>query len=458
MAGYCCATHVFGLPFKTGFGKLPWFDYQIKFNNAKKTHKYLRVIKATGLGFSELELYFIAYLAFTSDPNGKPAQIPILTGPRIDIAMQLIDRLYAIITARHPQLAEVIEKTNTRIIINNVTIEAFPSHHIDAVRALPNPVYILLDEADFFPYEYDDPNNPLKVVERYIPKSNPHIVLVSTPNLPGGLYERLDGDPNSRYLTFRFNYEWGLNKIYDLAQIEDAKRSSSFEREYNLKYGHNIGNVYNESWIGLALLKGERLKRIPVSHSTKKSMGIDPGYGSSRFGITKIEYLRYMADEQYNNTKRVYYSKGFEREQYENMLNLCYKFIKDDGINYVFVDGSQVEFIRSLKSIIGEAVDYEEIVKRAKKYNTPLTDYMTIVPILNQEYGEKLIQDAKYWIGQSKTIAIDEEAAPALISQMRIAKQKDDGKLDKTPAVTKITGTLDELESFHYALQYFYHS
>lgn len=446
---------MFGLPFKTGFGKLPWFDYQIKFNNAKKTHKYLRVIKATGLGFSELELYFIAYLAFTSDPNGKPSQIPILTGPRIDIAMQLIDRLYAIITSRHPQLAEVIEKTNTRIIINNVTIEAFPSHHIDAVRALPNPVYILLDEADFFPYEYDDPNNPLKVVERYIPKSNPHIVLVSTPNLPSGLYERLDQDPNSRYLTFRFNYEWGLNKIYDPAQIEDAKRSSSFEREYNLKYGYGVGNIFNESWIGTALLKGERLKNMPVSYLTKKSMGLDPAHGSSKFGITKIEYIKYVADEHYNNSKRVYFSKGYEREQYEDMVDLCYKFIKEDNISYVFIDGSQPEFIRSLKSRIGEAVDYEEIVKRAEKYNAPLHDYMTIIPVLNQKEGVDLIDAAKYWMGQSKTVAIDEESAPQLVSEMRFAKQKETGQLDKTPKTIAMGGTLDCLESFLYALKYF---
>lgn len=456
--GFCCFTHSVGLPLKPGFGKLPWFDYQIQFNHAKLTHKYLRVIKATGLGFSEVELYFIAYLAFTNSNRRKPCQIPILTGPRIDIAMQLIDRLYNIITQRLPQLSEVVEKTNTRIRVNNATIEAFPSHHIDAVRALPNPIYILLDEADFFPYEYDDPNNPIRVVERYIPKSDPWIVLVSTPNLPGGLYERLDSDPNNRYLTFRFNYEWGLNKIYDPAQIEEAKKSPSFEREYNLKYGYNIGNVYNESWIGTALLKGERLRYIPVAYSTSKSMGIDPAYGSSKFGITKIEYLKYTQDEQYNSTKRVYFSKGYERQRYEDMVDLCYKFIKEDNIRFIFVDGSQVEFIKSLKSRIGENSDYEEIVKRAKKYNTPLTDYMNIVPILNQEYGEKLIQDAKYWLGQSKTVAIYEPECRELISQMRIAKQKDDGKLDKTPSVTKITGTLDELESFHYALQYFVHS
>jgi hypothetical protein len=38
----------------------------------------------------------------------------------------------------------------TVIELNGVKIEAFPSHHLDAMRGLPNVSFILLDEADFF--------------------------------------------------------------------------------------------------------------------------------------------------------------------------------------------------------------------------------------------------------------------------------------------------------------------
>ena len=34
--------------------------------------------------------------------------------------------------------------------IGNVSIEAYPSNHMDAMRSLKNPIFILLDEADFF--------------------------------------------------------------------------------------------------------------------------------------------------------------------------------------------------------------------------------------------------------------------------------------------------------------------
>jgi hypothetical protein len=54
----------------------------------------------------------------------------------------------------------------TIIELNNVKMEAFPSHHLDAMRGLPNVSFILLDEADFFP-----PGQQLDardVSERYI--------------------------------------------------------------------------------------------------------------------------------------------------------------------------------------------------------------------------------------------------------------------------------------------------
>ena len=50
--------------------------------------------------------------------------------------------------------------------------------------------FILLDEADFFPPGQQQ--DARDVSERYIAKSNPYIVLVSTPNAPDGLFERIE--------------------------------------------------------------------------------------------------------------------------------------------------------------------------------------------------------------------------------------------------------------------------
>lgn len=60
----------------------------------------------------------------------------------------LIDRLKGLFQ-EHNILR--LDSKSTVVHLNNVRIEAFPSHHLDAMRGLKNVSFIFLDEADFFP-------------------------------------------------------------------------------------------------------------------------------------------------------------------------------------------------------------------------------------------------------------------------------------------------------------------
>lgn len=86
LKGFCCFIHAVGLPYKDGFGYLPWFDYQTKFLDAFAKFKLIRVLKATGLGFSEVMLYLYGHVAYFPEYRDKECQIVIITGPNIDIA------------------------------------------------------------------------------------------------------------------------------------------------------------------------------------------------------------------------------------------------------------------------------------------------------------------------------------------------------------------------------------
>jgi hypothetical protein len=72
----------------------------------------------------------------------------IVTGPRIDLAITLIDRMKRLFAGKG---LIAFDTKETVVELNGVKIEAFPSHHLDAMRGLPNVSFILLDEADFFP-------------------------------------------------------------------------------------------------------------------------------------------------------------------------------------------------------------------------------------------------------------------------------------------------------------------
>jgi len=182
-------------------------------------------------------LRFMAWLCL-KDNTLSGSQMCVVTGPRIDLAIALIDRMKKLFAAGSSSSTNKVlvtfDSKETVVDLNNVKIEAFPSHHLDAMRGLPNVSFILLDEADFFPPGQQQ--DARDVSERYIAKSNPYIVMVSTPNAPDGLFERIEKEAEDTCLYKRIflDYTYGVGKIYTAEEIEKAKQSPSFEREYNL--------------------------------------------------------------------------------------------------------------------------------------------------------------------------------------------------------------------------------
>jgi hypothetical protein len=72
--------------------------------------------------------------------------------------------------------------------------------------------------------------------------------MVSTPNAPGGLFQKIEQEPFDTciYKKIFLDYTYGLDKIYTKAEIEKARVSPSFPREYELQYLGLIGNVLSQ--------------------------------------------------------------------------------------------------------------------------------------------------------------------------------------------------------------------
>jgi hypothetical protein len=231
--GDCCFNHIIGLPTKEGIEKAI-FDYEkILYDsllvnesyNAAFKHKHLWVKKATGLGVTEFFLRLIVWLCLRNN-DYQNSQMCIVTGPNIDIAIKLIKRMKGLF---EPKLHVTFDSKETVLELNGCTIEAYPSNHIDAYRALDNPKFILIDEGDFF--RKGEQEDVRHVSERYIAKSDPYIVMVSTPNAPDGLFERIEKESEDTciYKRLFLDYTYGIGKIYTAEEIEKAKASPSFE-------------------------------------------------------------------------------------------------------------------------------------------------------------------------------------------------------------------------------------
>jgi hypothetical protein len=80
--------------------------------------------------------------------------------------------------------------------------------------------------------------------------------MVSTPKAPNGLFQKIEQEPFEKciYKKAFLDYTYGLNKIYSKEEIDKARMSPSFEREYCLKYQGLIGNVFSQTSIEKAIV------------------------------------------------------------------------------------------------------------------------------------------------------------------------------------------------------------
>src|SRR5919199_1799137 len=159
------------------------------------------------------------------------------------------------------------------------------------------------------------------------------------------------------YKRLLMDYTYGLDKIYTREEIQKAKASPSFEREYNLKYLGHIGNVFNPADIDLAtsanyqiISYDELFSRAPKLQGI---MGLDPGWGSSNFGIVIVHFV--------DGVIRVSYSDQFSRSDHSEMVQAVWDLIQKYNVTKVLVDASAPSFIRALKIQWGERPDYENV-------------------------------------------------------------------------------------------------
>jgi terminase large subunit-like protein len=380
--GDCCFNHMIGLPTKDGIKK-SIFDYEKllydslqlpEFYNASKhnfKHKHLWVKKATGLGVTEFMLRLMAWLCLKDD-SYRNSQMCIVTGPNQDIAIKLIKRMKGLFEHK---LGITFANKETVLELNGCSIEAYPSNHLDAYRALDNPKFILLDEADFF--RKSEQEDVRHVSERYIAKSDPFIVMVSTPYAPDGLFDSIEKEPEESciYKRILLDYTYGLDKIYTREEIEKAKVSPSFEREYNLKYLGGIGNVFHTKDIDLAIEKGKLYPTVPNTFA-KKCMGIDPAYGSSSFGIVITQFV--------DGQVQILHAEEYKRPDFNEMLSEAWDLLVKHSVQKIYIDGANPSFIKSLKMQWGERPDYEKVPKEQKQF-------MRVEPVnFNQEHKEML--------------------------------------------------------------------
>ena len=101
--GNCCFNHIIGLPQKDGRPH-KIYDYEMSVFSELLNHKDILIKKARELGITELLLRYIGWLC-TKDDTYNNCRFHVVTGPRIQLAEELINRLHNLCIAKLGMIA-----------------------------------------------------------------------------------------------------------------------------------------------------------------------------------------------------------------------------------------------------------------------------------------------------------------------------------------------------------------
>jgi hypothetical protein len=109
--------------------------------------------------------------------------------------------------------------------------------------------------------------------------------------------------------------------------------------------------------IDKAIELGNQFQNMPINQYAIHSIGIDPGFSSSRSAIVVTEFLKEV------EKIRVVYAEEFDKSIPQDLVNLIFKmYTVDYGMmnTYIWVDGANRAFVNLLKVAFDESLNWEK--------------------------------------------------------------------------------------------------
>jgi hypothetical protein len=175
---------------------------------------------------------------------------------------------------------------------------------------------------------------------------------------------------------------------------------------------------------------------------SSKSLGLDPAWGSSAFGIVLTEFV--------DGIVRILYADEFHKADYADMLRRVYDLMSKYEVDKVYCDGANPSFIRSLKLEIGEDPDYDEVIARYKAEGLgDATRTMKIVPVNFKSEHRAMLAHTKLVLEDSGGRLAINPKFEKLLTSLRTAVDNE-GVLDK-----ELTSYNDLLDGLRLSLKYY---
>ena len=344
----CCFNHIIGLPVKND-KTYPLFDYEKLIFDTIENNQNIWILKSRGIGVTTFMIRYFAWKILNSSELDRKS-IFIVSGTREEHANYIKEKLQQLFENFIPVR---LESKYTELWLKKTWIKVFPTKNIKDIRGYFETSYIFVDESNYLEESIQD--ELIHAISPYEEKSNCKIILCSTPNRPGGLMQRIENDPNSKYYKLKLNYTYGLDKIYNRTFIEKKKLEPEFEREYNLKYLGKIGNVFNPLQIDECIQLAEPLQDIQISNYNLHSVGVDFGFSSSKTAIVMTEHLKIEGEDKII----VRFAEEYDKANPQTIVDICHSLCRKHWNTLFYVDGANRGAVNLMKVAFDESLDWD---------------------------------------------------------------------------------------------------
>jgi hypothetical protein len=242
---------------------------------------------------------------------------------------------------------------------------------------------------------------------------------VSTPKAPGGLMQQIEQERNSLYYKLFLDYRYGLEgpqPIYSQGQIDEARKSPEWSREYELQYLGVVGNVFST----LALQRCQEIQYDPnqIIPYAETSMGVDPAFGDSRFAIVVTLFVE--------GKIRVVIAEEHERPEFAAMINRIWDIKQNLGdISTIYCDASYPVLWQQLKRDWGEIHADKFVFDKLAEYrknNWDPANHMRIIPtVFGNNQGAAMLQHAKDLVESPDNLVAIHPSFDKLLISLRTA-------------------------------------
>jgi hypothetical protein len=135
-----------------------------------------------------------------------------------------------------------------------------------------------------------------------------------------------------------------------------------------------------------------------IRQDTHKSLGIDPGFGSSKFAILVSQLVPGNEHKGIEQCIQVLYAEEFERPSFSEMIDKILDIYRNFVVDKIYIDAANPEIITAVKTAVGDRADYERQIAnlrtRHPKY-LDLATFMNVIPMSFSSDGREMLAHTK---------------------------------------------------------------